>query len=170
VAGGPSAAQASLEPEKWTGLRDFVRQKRRKLQADDGLRVYLYRNRSASGRIASFNGLAFVLMGSKVPPLIASEISWPPLGVVFSRAAHPLLDPMKEITDWGSSHFRERASFSFSVPNYHVEHHFPFAYGRATDAEKWVNSVGAAYLVHEADVENPTTFSALVRPSSRRAL
>lgn len=162
------AAQASLDPTAWAGLREFVQRRDRKLQPGDGLRVFLYRNRSSAGRIGSYKGMAFFFVSGKVPPLIASEISWPPLGIVFSPDKHPLLDPMKEITAWGQYGFKDRASFDFSVPNYRIEHHFPLAFGKAAEAEEWINKVGAAYLVTAPDGEDhPTQFSTLVQPVPR---
>jgi hypothetical protein len=53
---------------------------------------------------------------SKPPPLVFSEVSWPPVGLVFATDPHPLLGKMKDVTEWGSIDSGDRDSFGFSVP------------------------------------------------------
>lgn len=158
------AAQAELVPDDWEDLRTFVLRKQRKYQPANSLRVFLYRNRSRYARLASFNVMGFLFSRGALPPFVASEISWPPFGVVFAHDHHPLLRGFKEITSWGTYHFQQRADFDFSVPNKYVEHHYPLAFGRAADAEQWVVQNGVAYLVNTGDGDDrPTAFSALVQ-------
>ena len=90
--------------------------------------------------------------------------NWPPVGLVFATDPHPLVEKMKDITEWGQYRFKNRDSFGFSVPELAVESHWPLSSGSPAEAEAWVDRLGLVYLVHaEPEGDSPHQISALVR-------
>ncbi len=83
------ASQVEPVMDKWSPIREFVLQRDKKLPSGS-LRFFLYRNVSQFGRVSSMSGIGFLFQHPRWDTLIASEISWPPLGIVFSLGAHPI--------------------------------------------------------------------------------
>lgn len=161
------ASQVEPVLEKWTPIREFVLRRDRKLSTDS-LRFYLYRNISQIGRVSSICGLGFLFQRPKWDTLIASEVSWPPLGIVFATAPHPHLSGMKDITGWGEYSFKERDSFGFSVPQLRVETNWPLAYGSPQEVGAWTTAKGVVVLAtNSLNSEAPGQLAALVRKSRR---
>lgn len=157
------AAQSDPNLEHWRPLREFVLRRDMKLPPGH-LRYYLYRNASSTGRISSMNGAAFLFKRPRVPPLVASEISWPPLGIVFAGDAHLYLEKMKDITDWGERSFKDREDFGFSVPISVVESAWPVSFGTPREVEQWMDAEGVAWLVHlPPGSDSPTQIVALIK-------
>lgn len=157
------ASQTYLSHDHWREIREFVLRRDRKLP-NGALRFYLYRNGSSIGRIVALQGVTSIWKGTKPPPLVFSEVSWPPVGVVFATDPHPLVEKMKDITEWGQYRFKDRDSFGFSVPELAVESHWPLSSGSPAEAEAWVDRLGLVYLVHaEPESDSPHQISALVR-------
>lgn len=157
------AAQTDLSFERTQNLRDFVLRRDKKLP-DEELRVSLYRNISETGRISSTSGSGFLFRRPRWDTLIASEISWPPLGVVYSYGRHPHLEGMRDITEWGQYSFKVRESFSFSVPQLRVEANWPLAYGTLQEAAAWTEQLGVVVLVtNSMSGSDPAQLSALLR-------
>lgn len=161
------AAQVDLPLDHWEAVRQFVRRRDMKLPAG-ALRFYLYRNTSPFGRVSSMSGQAFLFQSPKWPPLVAAEVSWPPLGVVFTKEAHPHLAGMRDITEWGQYSFKERDSFGFTVPLYRVEANWPLAYGTLLEADRWTNEKGAVILfTASASGNEPAQIAALLKQERR---
>lgn len=162
------AAQVELEPARWEAIQRFVRARDAKLPADS-LRFYLYRNASTLGRVTSLAGMGFLFQRPPWEPLLASEISWPPLGVVYATEAHPHMEGMKDITDWGQYSFKARASFGFSVPRLRVETNWPLGYGTPREVDDWMTAKGVIILVtNSGETASPAQIAALVRRRPRR--
>lgn len=161
------AAQVAPSLEQWTSIRQFVRRRDMKLPAAS-LRFFLYRNASLLGRVSSLCGVGFLFQRPSWATLVASEISWPPLGIVFTTDGHPHLDGMKEITDWGRYSFKDRASFGFSVPQYRVETDWPLAYGTRREVDRWTTAKGIVVVSTGVDDGGPPgRMAALIRQDRR---
>lgn len=161
------AAQPEQPDVKWRMLQEFVLRRDRGLVATAG-RFYLYRNVSGLGRISALAGMGMLYSKVKVP-LIFSEISWPPLGLVYALDQHPLLSEMKDITDWGQYGFRDRASFNFSVPQYRVEANWPLAFGTKREAQAWSEQNHVMLFSWNAsDGDNPTQLSTIIERHRRK--
>jgi hypothetical protein len=134
------ASQPQLTHARWTDLREFVRDRDKRLPAGC-MRFYLYRNSSDRGRISPLT--AFVSAYGRFPPALLGEIAWPPLGIVFAQAPHPFVQGMHDITEWGERfRFRDRRSFGFSVPQRQVASHWPLGFGSRREAQEWANREG----------------------------
>lgn len=143
------AAQPELDHESWHELRNFVLRRDKKLPAGV-LRFYLYRNSGSVGRISGFAAMGFLLSRPHVNPIGVSEISWPPVGIVFATEAsdsHPELSRMKEITDWGHRSFKNVEDVGFSVPQLLVEADWPLGFGSRAEVNKWIERTGAVWML-----------------------
>lgn len=161
------AAQVEPMLERWMPIRQFVLRRDMKLP-DGSLRFYLYRNISPLGRVSSMSGIAFLFQRPPWDALIASEVSWPPLGIVFSPDKHPHLAEMKDITDWGQFPFKARESFGFSVPQYRVETNWPVAFGTPKEVDSWTTRKGIVVLAtNSLATESPGQLAALLRQDRR---
>ena len=159
------AAQRQPLPERWQRVRDFVLRRDMKLPPGE-FQVFLYRNTSGIGRIAPLTGMGALLRDFDT--LLFSEISWPPLGVVFALSEHPVLAAMKNITDWGQRSFKTVESFSFSVPQYHVEANYPLGFGTPAQVDRWVERNHLMLLLDMPDGDHgPLGISTLVRRRRR---
>ena len=146
------ASQPDLSHPHWTALREFVLKRDAKLPSES-LRLYLYRNTSAYGRVVPLTGI--MSAWGCFPQTLLAEIAWPPLGIVFGFEPHPLFASMREITDWGIRYgFRDRASPSFSVPQYDVATHWPLGFGGEKSAHEWANREGIVMLLHTGERES----------------
>ena len=143
------AAQPNINPH-WKDIRKLVLNKDRRMTSER-LHVYLYRNTSQFGRVIPFAGMASVR--KHWPPILLSEISWPPLGIVFTTESHPLTDRMYEITDWARAyHFRSRdtrsnASFTFDVPQLATATHWPLGFGTEGQVFEWAERAGVMIML-----------------------
>ena len=161
------ASQVEPVMERWTAVREFVLRRDMRLPAQS-LRFFLFRNVSQLGRVSSMSGIGFLFQQPKWETLIAAEVTWPPLGVVFTPDDHPHLAGMKEITDWGQFSFRTRESFGFSVPQYRVETNWPLAYGTPQEVDAWTTRKGVVTLVtNSLSDDAPAQIAALVRQELR---
>ncbi|MGI8508493.1 MAG: hypothetical protein ACR2MQ_04135 [Gemmatimonadaceae bacterium] len=157
------ASQVEPVLDKWSPIREFVLQRDKKLPSGS-LRFFLYRNVSQLGRVSSMSGIGFLFQHPRWDTLIASEISWPPLGIVFSLDAHPHLAGMKEITEWGQYSFKARDSFGFSVPQYRVETNWPVAYGTPREVDAWTTAKGVVVAAtNSLNGSAPGQIAALIR-------
>ncbi len=162
------AVQPTMPPPVYDPIRDFVLTQGRKLPPDL-LRVFLYRNVSHTGRIVPVTGLGFLRAPPESVSLVCSEISWPPLGLVFARHWHPHLAAMPEITHWGQRfHFRQRASLGFSVPQLRVETTDPLGFGSPEEVDRWSSTHHVAVVMNTQPGEDIALgISALVRQQRR---
>ncbi|MDP9203664.1 MAG: hypothetical protein M3P26_17310 [Gemmatimonadota bacterium] len=161
------AAQPEQPNARWRKLQEFVLRRDRRLDGQGG-RFYLYRNVSGLGRISALAGIGMLYSSVKVP-LVFSEISWPPLGLIYAIDPHPLLSAMKDITDWGQYGFRDRESFNFSVPQYRVEANWPFAFGTKREAQTWSEQNHVMLIaIGATDGDNPTQLSSIIERHRRR--
>jgi len=123
------AAQPRATPPQFRGLREFVVRRDARLPAD-APQVYLYKNVSALGRIVPICGISELLSHRKL--LICSEISWPPLGIVFSLEPHERLAAMPNVTHWGQHRFKDTDDFLLRMPPLKVETDWPPGSARHT--------------------------------------
>ncbi len=160
------AAQPELDLDQWKELRQFVLRRDSKLPAGV-LRFYLYRNMGHLGRITGFAAMAFLFSNPHVGPIGVSELSWPPVGIVFATDvpdSHPELSRMKEITDWGQRSFKTVELWEFSVPQLRVEADWPLGFGSRADVDRWLSRTGAVWMLPSLkDETGVTQASALVR-------
>lgn len=164
------ASQVEPNLEKWASIRQFVLRRDMKLPPKS-LRFYLYRNVSHLGRVTSMSAIGFLFQQPRWDHLLASEISWPPLGVVFTPDDHPHLSGMKEITEWGQYTFKARDSFGFSVPEYRVETNWPLAFGSAQEVDQWTEAKGIIVLaINSLTNDAPAQLAALVKQDRQRPL
>jgi hypothetical protein len=168
MAGMVLAVQSEPPNESLAPLQRFVRQQRSALPERAGA-FYLYRNISEHGRIASMTSVQHLFLNIR-QILIFTEITWPPLGLVYALLGpHPLLGKMTDVTEWGSRGFRERTSPRFSVPQFRVEVNSPLAFGTPAEHEAWENYAGRVQLLFgETAGETPTQISSLIRLNRKR--
>ena len=94
---------------------------------------------------------------------VISEISWPPLGVIYSYASHPMFDAMLDVTDWGRESFRTRREVYLVLPKRQVASPYPLAFGNAKEMADDEKRRLPAFLHHVPSTpETPTVLSALV--------
>lgn len=131
----------------WTPIQDFVRLRNSTLPgcAPD---VYLYHNESSHGRIVPCCGFIELASHEK---LIVSEISWPPLGMVFSFQESRRFNSMQKVSSWGQLPFSERRPLKLALPSLKVSTPFPLVYGSRSAAERERNERGHAYLIQVHD-------------------
>ncbi len=150
-----AAPYAPAEP--WRALQDFVlhRDSRLSLNAPS---VYLYMNTSRQGRIVPCCGI--VDLQTHVP-LVISEISWPPLGIVFSFHPNRLFDDMQDISNWGSFAYDQAVNVSLMLPMHRVNTHYPLGFGSAKRIQQkpWI------YMYHvPKGSTSQLNYSAVVEP------
>jgi hypothetical protein len=116
----------------WTPIQDFVRLSDSTLPrcAPD---VYLYHNESSYGRIVPCCGCIEFASHEK---LLISEISWPPLGMVFSFQESRRFNNMQKVSSWGQLPFSKRLSLKLALPSLEVSTPFPLVYGNRSAAER----------------------------------
>jgi len=114
-------------------------------------------NTSNTGRIVPCCGISDLVSHES---MTVSEISWPPLGIVFSYERHRYFDSMQEITDWGRFKFANRVDLNLSLPRFTVNTHYPIGFGTVEQ----IQSRGWVYLFHvPPESKSPTNISALIR-------
>lgn len=141
--------------EQWKALQEFVLHRDSRL-GSNAPSVYLYMNTSRKGRIVPFCGITDLISHEK---FAISEISWPPLGIVFSFLPTRLFDEMQNITDWASFRFDQQTDVRLNLPMHRVNTHYPLGFGSTKRIEQkaWV------FLYHvPKDSKSPTNYSAVI--------
>ena len=128
----------------WKGIQEFVR-KRDSPLPDNTPSVYLYKNVSKMGRIVPCCG---ILELSTHKTLVMSEVSWPPLGIVFAFQSDNRLNMMENVTRWGEHRFKDRADLLVKLPKLRVTSHYPLGFGTAREVEREQARRGLIYLFH----------------------
>lgn len=141
------AALPKLPDLAWKPMQDFVRL-RDAVLPPLAPKVYLYHNESSTGRIVPSCG--FIDFTSH-ETLHISEISWPPIGMVFSFQESERFRGMEDISGWGELAFGHRRPLQFTLPSLEVSTPFPLVYGDRASAERERNERGHAYLVQVPD-------------------
>jgi hypothetical protein len=154
--------QPTVGPPAWEELRQFVVRRDQPLPSG-APSVYLYRNISSLGRIVPICGI----VGGRYPrPLIiCSEVSWPPLGIIFSSEPHPFFSSMANVTHWGEAAFGEQLTTVLQLPPLRVETDHPLAFGTVEEVERWRTDGQVLWFVVDVDdPEQPTSVSMTWRP------
>ena len=68
-----------------------------------------------------------------------SEISYPPIGIVYSHGANPRFANMVDITGWSQYGFSVKKDFVLKLPQFKVSTDHPLGFGNPEDVEKWVS-------------------------------
>jgi hypothetical protein len=148
----------------WTALQDYVLD-RLLLLPSTAPRLFLYRNTARIGRIVPCCGMVEFATGRSVT---ISEISWPPLGVVYAYEWHEKFRDMYEVTSWGQEEFDTPSDQTVLLPDLAVNTHFPLAYGSRREVELDERRRLPAYLMHVPPGPlSPTAISALVRKAGQ---
>jgi hypothetical protein len=129
-------------------LRGFVRRRDDPLPAGSP-RIYLYYNASPNGRVVPW--CSMWQHARHVPPVGFSEISFPPLGVVFASDPSPFFEGMADVSSWGVRRYHDRADIDLFLPTLRVETDWPLGFGTAADVERWKKDAGVIWAVAEAD-------------------
>ena len=136
-------------------LRDFVLHQDRALP-DGALEIYLYRNRSAHGRLVPVCSLGSLFGPGHINErsIICSEVSWPPVGLVFvpgggGRALAAA--GMPEVSAWGREPLWRRTTLQLRVPNLAVEADWPLGFGTAAQVDRWVDEQHLVWMIGTAD-------------------
>ena len=109
----------------WRELQEFVLD-RNALLPSSAPSVYLYRNLSRWGRVVPCCGVLELRMHRTV---VVSEVSWPPLGVVFSFQGHPRLEGMQDVSPWGQFSFTDCVDLTVQLPQHHIPAALPLMFG-----------------------------------------
>jgi hypothetical protein len=144
-------AANSCEPlELWQPIKHFVINSGSPAASTIGFPdIYLYYNASGKGRISSFCGT--VNVRTNEPGLIGGEISWPPLGIIFSFSSAAKLPNMPNIINWTGFDFDQRINTAMKLPILSVETFYPFEYGPAAKVQQDIYRRGTAYIYHTPD-------------------
>jgi hypothetical protein len=132
----------------WEGIRDFVKHKERKLPSGTP-RIYVYKNISNNGRIVPWMGLGEVHTQRTV--VMLSEISYPPIGIVFCDQQDDRFSFMEDITNWGQYGFKEKSNFVIHLPELHVSTDHPLGFGTEAEVEKWIVECGVVRFIPRAE-------------------
>jgi hypothetical protein len=170
------AAQPKPDYDRWRPLRDFVL-KKDALLPEGLLRFYVYRNISSLGRIVPLAALGALHSRSnsvtpaglhviaRPRPAAFSELSFPPVGIVYAVEDHPFFDQMAEITTWGKYRFRAKCDIALFIPSMRVETHLPLGFGTPEDVDRWSSREGIMHFVGEGsgDPSLPTNVGLTMR-------
>jgi hypothetical protein len=158
------AAQPKLDYERWRPLREFVLRKDARLPAGQ-LSFFVYKNVAKTGRIVPMTALGFLRPEPKPAMAVFSELSWPPVGIVFAMEPHPLLANMADVTHWGEYRFKDRVSLALYIPNLRVETHWPLGFGTPSEVDRWTEREHVIHFVAEGsdDPDLPTNVGLLFR-------
>ena len=122
----------------------------------DAPSVYLYFNSAQKGRIVPCCGIVDICTHES---FVVSEVSWPPLGIVFSFQKNRLFEDMQNITTWASLNYDACTDVSLSLPIHRVNTHYPLGFG----STKRIENKAWIYLYHvPKDSKSPLNFSALI--------
>lgn len=146
---------------KWRGIQEFV------LKRDSSLTskapcVYIYMNISKIGRIVP---CCCIGEFSTHKGIVVSEISWPPLGIVFSFQSDERFALMEDITNWGRQFsFKDKKDIIIHLPRLQVSTHYPLGFGTIEQVEREIDSRLPLYLFHIPDNSaSPTRFGVLFK-------
>jgi hypothetical protein len=143
----------------WEGIREFVRSKYESLPSESPV-VYTYINASRIGRIVPWMGLAEVR--TRRPPIILSEISYPPIGMVFSDQQDDRFRLMEDITNWGQYGFKEKTSLVIHLPKLQVSTDHPLGFGTEAEVNRWIEENGVVRMIPGAEDPSSKTSAGLV--------
>jgi hypothetical protein len=142
----------------WRGIQEFVL-KRDALLPSSAPFVYLYMNVSRIGRIVPCCGIVDF---STHKTIVVSEVSWPPVGIVFSFQSDERFALMEDVTSWGHFRFEDKKDVTIRLPRLQVSSHYPLGFGTAVEVEREQANRGLAYLFHVPDDSTSlTSISAL---------
>lgn len=133
-----------LWEDGWPYIREFVRRRDDRLP-QDAPHVYLYRNVSNTGRIVPWHGLGELRTGR--PPLTLSEVSYPPIGLVFCDDQDDRFALMEDITSWGQYEFSKKTSIVLRLPDLQVSTSHPLGFGTEDDVERWRLDCGVIWFI-----------------------
>lgn len=156
--------QPSAPPIEWDCLRKFVQTKEELLPAD-APNVYLYKNDSQNSRIVPRCAIGEIHTHRK--PILISEISWVPVGIVFCEDADDRFDYMENITHWGRMGYKKKISVSLSLPAHEITHDHPLAFGTPDEVERWRTSKGIIWAVPEVQHKEMETGTSLILQRGR---
>jgi hypothetical protein len=149
----------SAPPPEWESLRNFVQRKEGLLPAD-APRVYLYKNDSTNSRIVLRCALIEIHTDRK--PILISEISRAPVGIVFGEVVDDRFDYMEEITHWGRMSYKKKMNLCLSLPAHKITHDHPLAFGTPDEVEQWRTNKGIIWAVPESDYKEMETNTSLI--------
>jgi hypothetical protein len=132
---------------KWKYIQEFVLRRDTHLVSDAPF-VYLYKNISRTGRIVPCCG---VVEFSAHKTLIVSEVSWPPVGIIFSFQQDEQFAMMEDITSWGQYGFKGKIDTTIRLPKLRVSSHYPLGFGTPEEIEHEQVQRLLAYLFHIPD-------------------
>lgn len=158
------AIQPNRGEAQWGALREFVL-KRDAAIPSTAPRILLYRNVSRFGRVVPVCGIGDLFRPPGVPmeTAIFSEISWPPLGIIFAFEHHRFFRSLTDVTHWGNLGYHTRRNETLCLPEMRVECDWPLAFGTRQEADRWQTKHGIIWLVANADEPaSPTVVSALL--------
>jgi hypothetical protein len=150
-------AQPTDGPPEWSSIREFVLRRDAQLPQHAPF-VYLYRNTGPIGRIVPMCGV----VGGRHPRpmIICSEVSWPPVGIIFSHEPHPMFSAMENVTAWGQLRFGDRLTTLLRLPSLRVETDHPLGFGSVGEVEQWRKDGQVIWFTTKADYpESPTSTS-----------
>jgi len=152
------SAQNKASLPEWDGLRRFVRIRDEPLP-EGSPRVFLYMNVSSRGRIVPWCALSEIRTSRT--PVGLSEISWPPLGIIFLDGADDWVPGMAEVTEWAGCRFSEQRSLMLRLPKLRVETAHPMGFGSAHEVDRWRKDSGVLWYVGESDDSESETSVAM---------
>jgi hypothetical protein len=129
---------------RWHGIQEFVLKRDAPLPSSAPF-VYLYMNISRTGRIVPCCGITDL---SNHTTIVTSEISWPPIGVVFSFQKDERFALMEDITGWGQFNFKDKVNLIVHLPRLKVCSHYPLSFGSATEVDREQARRGLMYWFH----------------------
>ena len=149
--------------KEWKELQNFVLKRDTHLPKNSPY-IYLYKNISKIGRIVPCCGV--IEFFTSFEPITISEISWPPLGIIFSFQKDERFALMEEISYWNKYSFKDKVDLSLSLPQLKVCSHFPISYGNAEEVEREEGRKGRAYLFHVPSKSiSPTNIGTILEPN-----
>ncbi|MBK7920025.1 MAG: hypothetical protein IPJ94_27970 [Chloroflexi bacterium] len=110
--------------------------------------MYLYKN-IGDGRIVPWCSIAEILTDR--PVIALSEISWPPLGIIFCSSNDERFLNMEDVTKWGKYEFRDKVDLSLHLPLLQANTDHPIAFGSIETIEKWRKESGVLWAVAQSE-------------------
>jgi len=136
----------------WKTIQDFVRKCDEPLPEDVPI-VYLYKNTANIGRIVPW--CSIIEHHTSRPVIALSEVSWPPLGVIFCSQADERFAHLENVNSWGHYRFKDKISLLLKLPPLRVNTDHPIAFGSIKEINQWRDRAGVIWAV--AENENLTS-------------